>query len=87
MTGGAMRQRLYHPTDPFPTTRTPEDSVQSIDHFFAKLLKLPKTMKTDSGTNMAISRAQFMVSFLSQLGSEIGVNDAVLSSAVDAVHS
>jgi uncharacterized protein len=71
MTGGAMGQRLYHPDDPFPTTRQLRDDQQSIDHFFAKLLKLPSTMQTETGLKMAQQRAGFLISFLNQLSLEI----------------
>jgi uncharacterized protein len=82
MTGGAMKQRLYHPTDPFPTSREPEDTVQSVDHFFAKLFKLPKTMKTATGLQIAQSRTDFMIQFLQQLATELGVEESVLNNAV-----
>lgn len=85
MTGGAMKQRLYHPTDPFPTSREPEDTVQSIDHFFAKLFKLPKTMETDTGLRIAQSRVDFMIQFLRQLASEIGTDESVLENALRGV--
>jgi uncharacterized protein len=74
MTGGAMGQRLYHPEDPFPTTRQLRDDQQSVDHFFAKLLKLPSTMQTASGRELAKQRAGFIVDFLKQLSLEIDVS-------------
>ena len=73
MTGGSMGQRLYHPEDPFPTAREPRDDQQSVDHFFAKLLKLPSTMQTDAGKQIASERAGYLVAFLEQLAKEIGV--------------
>lgn len=82
MTGGAMKQRLYHPTDPFPTSREPQDTVQSVDHFFAKLFKLPKTMQTASGLRIAQSRTEFMILFLRQLATELGVEESALNNAV-----
>jgi uncharacterized protein len=85
MTGGAMRQRLYHPQDPFPIDRTPEDSVQSIDHFFAKLLTLADTMQTATGETMARQRTGFMVDFLRQLAREIRIDPQQLQSAIDKV--
>lgn len=84
MTGGSMQQRLYHPTDPFPTGRTPEDSVQSIDHFFAKLLRLAETMQTATGRELARQRTEFMVQFLFQLASELHVDRAVVVAAIEA---
>ncbi|MCE2751963.1 MAG: HD domain-containing protein [Pirellula sp.] len=73
MTGGSMGQRLYHPEDPFPTVREPRDDQQSVDHFFAKLLKLPSTMQTESGKQIASERAGYLAAFLEQLAQEIGV--------------
>ena len=73
MTGGSMGQRLYHPEDPFPTARELRDDQQSVDHFFAKLLKLPSTMQTESGKQIAKERAGYLVAFLEQLAQEIGV--------------
>ena len=78
MTGGAMGQRLYHPEEPFPIERLPRDDQQSVDHFFTKLLKLPVTMRTESGRLMAQERADFLVRFLRQLASEIDVSFHVL---------
>lgn len=83
MTGGAMGQRLYHPDDPFPVDREPEDTVQSIDHFFVKLLKLPMTMKTSTGRELASQRSGFMIEFLSQLCDEIKVDRDLLLKAID----
>lgn len=71
MTGGAMGQRLYHPEEPFPKQRIPKDDQQSVDHFFAKLLKLPQTMRTQAGRKLAHQRAGFLVQFLEQLAVEI----------------
>lgn len=85
MTGGAMKQRLYHPTDPFPTSREPEDTVQSVDHFFAKLFKLPNTMKTATGLQIAQSRTDFMIEFLRQLAIELGVEEAALDNAISMI--
>jgi len=85
MTGGAMRQRLYHPDDPFPVDRTPEDSLQSIDHFFAKLLTLAETMQTATGKAMAKQRTVFMAEFLKQLACEIHVDPQRLQAAIENV--
>jgi len=71
MTGGSMGQRLYHPEEPFPKNRIPRDDQQSVDHFFAKLLKLPKTMRTPAGREIAHQRAGFLIRFLEQLSVEI----------------
>ncbi len=46
MTGGAMRRRLLHPTEPFPVVRQANDAESSLDHLFVKLFKLPAMMQT-----------------------------------------
>lgn len=82
MTGGALRQQLYLAQDPFPVDRKPADTLQSIDHFFAKLLSLHRTMKTASGKAEALQRTEFLVVFLKQLAKEIGASDRTLSQAI-----
>lgn len=85
MTGGAMGQRLYHPDEPFPVERQPKDTEQSVDHFFAKLLGLQKTMKTQSGREEAIRRSDFLLIFLRQLADEIGAPSKLLESALNRI--
>lgn len=85
MTGGAMGQRLYHPGEPFPVNRLPLDTEQSVDHFFAKLLGLQKTMQTQSGREEARRRSEFLVLFLRQLADEIGTSTCELESALNHV--
>jgi len=82
MTGGAMGQRLYHPDEPFPVDRPLADTEQSVDHFFAKLLGLQKTMKTPSGREEAMRRSDFLLVFLRQLADEIGAPSELLGSAL-----
>lgn len=82
MTGGSMRQLLYNAEQPFPLDRPPHDNVQSIDHFFAKLLGLGKTMQTEHGRAIASQRTEFMISFLRQLADEIGVDQNELDRAI-----
>lgn len=74
MTGGAMRQRLYAPGAPFPTGRQPDDTQQSVDHFFCKLLGLHRTMQTDAGRGEAVRRTRFLVAFLRELAIELGTS-------------
>ena len=86
MTGGAMGQRLYHPTEPFPIDRAPADTEQSVDHFFAKLLGLQKTMQTNSGRAVAASRTDFLLTFLKQLADEIGAIPGALETALRQIN-
>jgi uncharacterized protein len=85
MTGGALGQRLYEPNEPFPVTRMPRDCEQSVDHFFAKLLGLHRTMQTESGRREGAARTHFLVDFLKQLAGEIGVNPSVLTEALTRI--
>ena len=85
MTGGAMGQRLYHPSEPFPANRLPADTEQSVDHFFAKLLGLQRTMQTASGRDEARRRCEFLVVFLRQLADEIGVSPSALDTALQRI--
>lgn len=63
--------QFYAESDPFCQSRPPEDTKYSVDHFFAKLLKLPETLHTAAAKEEAKGRIAFMESFLSQLGKEI----------------
>ncbi|HUP81899.1 MAG TPA: HD domain-containing protein [Pirellula sp.] len=85
MTGGAMGQRLYHPSEPFPANRLPADTEQSVDHFFAKLLGLQRTMQTESGRDEARRRSKFLVVFLRQLAEELGASPSALETALQRV--
>lgn len=85
MTGGAMGQRLYHPDEPFPIRRIAADNEQSVDHFFAKLLGLQKTMQTSAGRAEAARRSEFLVVFLRQLAHEIGAAPIELESALESL--
>jgi len=78
MTGGSLGQRLYDPSEPLPIRRPPRDDLQSVDHFFVKLFRLPATMQTESGRREALQRIDIMRSFLEQLCEEIGENPGQL---------
>ncbi len=82
MTAGSLGQSLYDLDEPFPITRKPEDRKQSIDHFFAKLFKLPTTMKTHAGRAEAQGRVTIMVAFLEQLSSELGIPREAVRDAI-----
>jgi uncharacterized protein len=85
MTGGSLGQRLYDPDQPLPIDRPAQDFVQSVDHFFAKLFKLPATMQTESGRREAERRTQIMQSFLEQLCIEIGEDPSQVRRLIDTV--
>lgn len=69
--GTALGRPLYEPLDPFCRERAPDEGGASIDHFYAKLLKLSGTMQTAAGRREAARRTAFLEAFLVQLGSEI----------------
>jgi uncharacterized protein len=71
MLGGAIGRRLYDPREPFPATREPDDALNTVDHFYLKLLRLAETMTTPAGRAEAQRRTIFMRQFLDQLGREI----------------
>lgn len=71
MLGGAMGRRLYDPDDPFAEQRVLDDVVNTVDHFYVKLLRLADTMTTESGRVEARQRTRFLEQFLEQLRHEI----------------
>lgn len=71
LVGGHLRRPLCDHEDPFCDEREPDDSRYTIDHFYAKLLKLPGTMQTEAGREEAYRRAGLMQDYLDQLRTEI----------------
>ena len=57
--------------DPVCDDRDPDDSRYTIDHFYAKLFKLPHTMKTEAGRREANRRATLMQRYLDDLRKEM----------------
>lgn len=72
--GGTLEQPLYDPDDPFCEDRAPDDETYTLDHFYAKLLRLPDTMQTDAGRTEAEQRAAFLRQYLDQLREELNAN-------------
>jgi len=69
--GGAEKRSFYSKDDPFCHTRTPNDQVWTLDHFYKKLLLLEKKMNTKTAKKEARSRTIMMKRFLSDLKKEI----------------
>lgn len=69
--GGRLGRPLCAGGDPFCEAREPDDSRYTIDHFYAKLLKLPALMQTAAGRAEAERRAAFMRVWLDQLRAEM----------------
>lgn len=68
---GTMNRPFYSATDPFCTTREPDDALFTIDHFYAKLFKTAASMQTASGRAEAEKRVEVMRRYLSELGEEL----------------
>ena len=71
LVGGRLDRPLCDPQDPFCDERAPDDGRYTIDHFYAKLLKLPATMQTHAGRVEAERRAALMRRYLDDLRNEI----------------
>ena len=71
LVGGRLNRPLWDPDDPFCDEREPDDARYTLDHFYAKLFKLPGTMKTEAGRTEAQRRAALMQGYLEQLRQEI----------------
>jgi len=69
--GFALGRPLYGADDPFCRSRAPDDRGASVDHFYAKLLKLADTMQTPAGRREAERRTAFLRAFIAQLESEL----------------
>ena len=71
LVGGRLDRPLCEAGDPFCDERPPDDSRYTLDHFYAKLLRLPDTMHTAAGGAEARRRADFMRLYLDRLREEI----------------
>ncbi len=69
--GGFEKRPIYNPVDPYCTTRDPDDSKWTLDHFYKKLLILESLMNTKSAKNEAKRRTKIMKGFLSEFKREI----------------
>ncbi|MGE0614149.1 MAG: HD domain-containing protein [Bacteriovoracia bacterium] len=70
--GGRLNRPFYSVRDPFCVNRAPNDGEFTLDHFYAKLLKLEASLQTDSAREIAGTRMRFMRDFLAQLAREVG---------------
>lgn len=69
---GATGQMLFDADDPMAINRPLNDRRFALDHMATKLLHLPATMQTSSGSAMADARADWLMSFRTRLLLEIG---------------
>ena len=70
-TGGSLKRPFYNIEDPFCKSRTPDDKIWTIDHFFQKLLTLESLMNTKSGKTEAKKRTKILKDYLKQLKQEL----------------
>jgi uncharacterized protein len=71
LVGGRLNRPLWDADDPFCDHREPDDSRYTLDHFYAKLFKLPATMQTQAGREEAERRASLMRDYLENLRFEL----------------
>lgn len=69
---GSMNRPFYSPSDPFCTTREPDDASFTLDHFYRKLFKTAASMQTEAGRREGERRAAVMRGYLAELGQELG---------------
>ncbi|EHF8088683.1 phosphohydrolase [Escherichia coli] len=82
---GAIGVALFDGEDPFAQHRPLDDKRYALDHFQTKLLKLPQTMQTARGKQLAQHNAQFLVEFMAKLSAELaGENEGVDHKVIDA---
>lgn len=68
---GAMNAALFDADDPFADNRELDDKTYALDHFQTKLLRLPETMQTEKGREMAQHNADFLAHFMAKLSAEL----------------
>ncbi|WP_272578008.1 MULTISPECIES: phosphohydrolase [unclassified Providencia] len=73
---GQLNRTLFDGDDPFAQNRALDDSRWALDHFQAKLLKLPETMQTPMGKLLATQNANYLVQFMAKLSAELSGNIA-----------
>jgi len=68
---GLAKRPLYRSEDPFCENRFPDDSDNTLDHFFNKLLHLQDKLNTPSAKREGMLRLQAMNTFLGSLRREL----------------
>ncbi len=70
-TSGALGRPLFDSEDPLAGERALDDASYALDHFQQKLLKLPRTMQTEAGRELARHNADFLVHYMAKLCAEL----------------
>ncbi|HAS1783353.1 TPA: phosphohydrolase [Enterobacter cloacae] len=68
---GALGVALFDADDPFAGARPLDDKTFALDHFQTKLLRLPDTMQTPRGRELARHNADFLIQFMAKLSAEL----------------
>lgn len=79
---GSLNTILFDAEDPFADRRALDDRQYALDHFQCKLLRLPETMQTTRGKEMAQHNARFLVEFMAKLSAELQGEPLALDEAV-----
>ena len=79
---GSMNTALFDAHDPFADHRELDDKAYALDHFQTKLLRLPETMQTAKGREMAQRNADFLVHFMAKLSAELAGDPNALDGEV-----
>lgn len=79
---GALGVALFDAEDPFAQRRVLNDKQFALDHFQTKLLKLPETMQTARGRELAQYNAAFLVTWMAKLSAELNGEYASFDPAV-----
>lgn len=69
---GRMGSSLFHAEDPLAQARRLDDRRYALDHFQAKLYRLPGTMQTAPGRAIARERVAVLERFVEDLLAELG---------------
>lgn len=69
--GGKMNRPLFHPTEPFPTTRATDPHRYSFDLIRHRLVKVEERMLTETGKELAKQRTEFLRLFVEQVRKEM----------------
>jgi uncharacterized protein len=89
VTGARINRPFVWEADPWAEHRAVDDTTNSLDHFFQKILKLPTSMRTRIGRIEAARRSRIIVQFLECLGEELGqpVPEALLAPTRDVINT
>lgn len=68
---GLSKRPIYHEEEPFCGTRVADDTTNTLDHFFVKLLKLQERLNTDAAKKEGERRLSTMQAYIDALKGEL----------------